>query len=217
MKRLLGVAVLTALAAGNAAAQRCGIDFYGPCLPDTPAQTAPAKTDTKADAKKVDPMAVTGFDESFFGGQDGLVKAFAFSAAAGKGAGTITAASAPQQDAPAPAPRDAAPQIGAESIVDGDAVADPASYSPGTRIDPVSTAPRSADPQAVTLQKVIAPRSATGRLDWMSVQTQNPPPFALNEETVNHQGTMWDGAAKRRARTDLEEQSRTQNYIRPTE
>src|SRR5437868_1072986 len=81
------------LGAMRAEAQVCGVDFYGPCLPEAP-KVAPKPA--------VDPMTRTAFDEAAFSGSDGLIRAVMFSDASGKGSGSVKATSAGEtHDAPA--------------------------------------------------------------------------------------------------------------------
>jgi len=208
----LAAALALGLGASSAYAQVCGVDYYGPCLPDA----APQKPLLKAAA--VDPMQRTAFDEALFTGDDGLVKAVTFAEVTGAGVGGIKAASAAPgtgraHDAPAAASKTSA-DFAINSVEAGGPVPDPESVLPGTRLDPVRTLPRT--PEGSTLVRVIAPKSATGRLGWMSTQAQNAPRYAMNEETNNHASGMWEGAPKRRARTDLEAEAKAMNFIRPT-
>src|ERR1700674_1078466 len=88
------LALVLMLAAGRAFAQtgKCGVDFYGPCLPETPA--TPSTLTLTRTAPAADAMARNSFDEAWLSGDDGLVKAVAFSVTTGKGGGAIKTASA---------------------------------------------------------------------------------------------------------------------------
>lgn len=187
--------ILPAPAPGQAPV--CGVNYYGPCLPEK--------------RPILDPFARSGFDESWFSGDDALIRSFTLSEASDQGNGAIRMAAAPDA---APAPRDvpgqedSAPQE--EGTAGGAPILDPGVLQPGTRMDPVPTQPLR-QPYASTLHKVVAPTSATGRLNWMSIRTRQAPLNALREESHNDAAGLWEAAPKRPVRRDLEEEALRQN------
>lgn len=193
----------------------CGVHFYGPCLPADAAGAAaavlPKRTEPPAPA--ADRLARTAFDEVAFAGDDPLVKTFLFAEASGEGPAGILAASGDaggRDSLAALSPRRFDdPEDGREPVLD------PGTLDAGTRMDPVQTGPRR-EPEGSTLVKVVAPRSATARLNWMSIRSAGGRGHARNEAAFNHAAGLWDAAPWRGVRSDLEDLARTRNYIRPT-